>query len=80
MTLLFQKSNFGGNFIIFLEVSKLPITLQILSSSRNACLATYFIPPANQKVVFVENDAGSYHGPYVFLRARMVDTGSACFV
>ena len=80
MTLLFQKSNFGGNFITYLEVSKLQITLQKLSSSTNACLATYFIPPANQKVVFVENDAGPYHGPYVFLRARMVDTCSAIFV
>ena len=31
MTLLFQKRNFGGNFITFLEVSKLLITNSFLN-------------------------------------------------
>ena len=33
-----------------------------------------------KNVVIVENKAGSYHGPYVFLRARLVYTCSASFV
>ena len=83
MTLLFQKGNFGGNFIPFLEVSKLLITNYFVNITIQwklliGCL--FYTSSQSKKLLFVEKDAGSYQGPYVFLRARMVYTCSASFV
>ena len=61
MTLLFKKVNFVVILLLFWGVKitnyKLGNFVDI-TSSRNAWLAAYYIPPANQKVVSVENDAG----------------------
>ena len=43
MTLLFQKSNFCGNFITFLQVSKLLITNYFLNFIQNSVLRCSFI-------------------------------------
>ena len=83
MALLFQKSNFGGNFITFLEVSKLLITnffVNITIQTKRLSGSFFYTSSQSKKLFFVENDAGSYHGPYVFLRARMVYTCRASFV